>query len=238
MIVRRARTAPRRGSPGTVDEVGWHYLRAQERVDVLLRTLDGEQWERSVCACPGWRVRDVLAHLVGTPEDAIAGRLDGLPTPEQTDEQVERHRRDDPIDLLDQWLAMGPMVAAAVTASGLWPAAIDAVTHEQDLRAAVDRPGARDVPSVDVIADLLGRLVEAPVPVVFDLGDRQVESAVAEGTGAADPLVLHTTAFELLRLRLGRRSARQVAAMDWSASPDRVLTDLFVFGPAADDVIE
>ena len=167
--------------------MGWHYLRAQERVDVLLRTLDHEAWVRSVRACPGWRVRDVLAHLVGTPEDAVAGRLDGLPTTEQTAEQVERHRHDDPVDLLDQWLAMGPMVAAAVTASGLWPAAIDAVTHEQDLRAALDRPGARDVPSVDLIADMLGRLVEAPVPVVFDLGDRQVESAVEEGTGAATP---------------------------------------------------
>jgi uncharacterized protein (TIGR03083 family) len=225
-----------------VDEVGWHYLRAQERVDVLLRTLDDEAWERPVRACPGWRVRDVLAHLVGTPEDAVAGRLDGLPTTEQTAEQVERHRHDDPVDLLDQWLAMGPMVAAAVTASGLWPAAIDAVTHEQDLRAALDRPGARDVPSVDHIADMLGRLVEAPVPVVFDLGDRQVESAVGsvidEGTGPAEPLVLRTTAFELLRLRLGRRSRRQVAAMDWSASPEPVLADLFVFGPTTEDLIE
>jgi len=221
-----------------MDDVGWHYLRAQERVDVLLRPLDRDAWERPVRACPGWRVRDVLAHLVGSPEDAAAGRLDGAPTSEQTAEQVDRHRADDPVDLLDQWLAMGPMVADAVTASGLWPAAIDAVTHEHDLRAALDQPGARDVPSVDVIADLLGGWVVAPVRVVFDLGDRQVESAVEEATDPGDPLVLRTTAFELLRLRLGRRSRRQVEAMDWSASPEPVLADLFVFGPAPDDVIE
>jgi hypothetical protein len=61
---------------------------------------------------------------------------------------------------------------------------------------------------------------------------------IDEGTGPAEPLVLRTTAFELLRLRLGRRSRRQVAAMDWSASPEPVLTDLFVFGPTTEDLIE
>jgi hypothetical protein len=50
--------------------------------------------------------------------------------------------------------------------------------------------------------------------------------------------VLHTTAFEAFRWRLGRRSRAQLAAMEWSADPTAVLDHLVVFGPAARDVIE
>jgi hypothetical protein len=37
---------------------------------------------------------------------------------------------------------------------------------------------------------------------------------------------------------MGRRSAAQLAALDWSADPAAVLGDLVVFGPSAADIIE
>ena len=50
---------------------------------------------------------------------------------------------------------------------------------------------------------------------------------------------LRTTAFEVFRLRMGRRSRAQVAALDWAPAPsDEVLDGLFVFGPADAPVIE
>ena len=55
-----------------------------------------------------------------------------------------------------------------------------------------------------------------------------------------DPAVarLATTPFELLRIRLGRRSEAQVLALDWTGDPRPVLPGLFVFGPAERDLVE
>ena len=49
---------------------------------------------------------------------------------------------------------------------------------------------------------------------------------------------LHTSRFEVLRWRTGRRSRAQLAAMDWSADPAPVLEHLYLFGPADADIIE
>ena len=49
-----------------------------------------------------------------------------------------------------------------------------------------------------------------------------------------------TTPFEVFRLRLGRRSPEQVAALPWDTVPGPVIDELFIFGPrtdAADRVI-
>ena len=53
----------------------------------------------------------------------------------------------------------------------------------------------------------------------------------------ANPILVYPT-FEFFRLRLGRRSRRQVARLDWSDDPERVLDAMFVFGPATTDLDE
>ncbi len=82
--------------------VGDRYRSSRLRTEALLRDIDEAAWETPVPACPGWRVRDVLAHLVGVIEDAVAGRISGPPSPEQTAVEVDRHRADDPVELLAQ----------------------------------------------------------------------------------------------------------------------------------------
>ncbi|MET0145252.1 MAG: hypothetical protein ABW328_10790 [Ilumatobacteraceae bacterium] len=42
----------------------------------------------------------------------------------------------------------------------------------------------------------------------------------------------------MFRLRLGRRSAEQVAAMGWDAAPGAWLDDLFTFGPRDTPLVE
>jgi uncharacterized protein (TIGR03083 family) len=225
-----------------VHDIGWHYERARERVDELLRPLGAEDWEREVPACPGWRVRDVLAHLVGNTEDAAAGRLGGPPSEAQTWDQVDRHRGDAPLELLDLWAQVSPFVAAAVTEAGMWPAAIDAVTHEHDLRGALGRPGARDHPSILEMADRLAGSLQTPVPVRVLMAETAQEVDVDADPDAdparPDPLRLRASAFEVLRFRLGRRSRRQVEALDWSGDPAPVIDHLFIFGPAPVDIVE
>lgn len=215
--------------------IGWHYEGARARIDALLRPLDDEAWLRPVPACPGWRVRDVLAHLVGNTEDGAAGRLQGgPPSDELTAEQVARHRDDAPVELLDLWAVTGPFVAEAVTRSGMWPAAIDAVTHEHDLRAALGEPGDRDDPSLRELADLLAGDLAAAVPMVVVLEDRVHGQAAGDGSTP----VLTTSSFELVRLRLGRRTRGQALALDWTGDPEPVVDRLFVFGPAPEPIGE
>ena len=55
-----------------------------------------------------------------------------------------------------------------------------------------------------------------------------------------DPPAATLTAepFTLFRLLFGRRSLAQMAALDWTGSPDLYLDHLSVFDPAVDDIDE
>ncbi len=211
-------------------DVGDRYRSARLRLDALARSFDGPEWDLPVASCPGWRVRDVLAHLVGIIEDAFAGRLTGPPPPDQTAEQVERHRHDDPVRLLAAWSELAPGFEAALSDLGRWPAFFDVLSHEHDVRAAVGDRSFRDHADVALAADLL----TASLPP----GVRFVVDGRVRGEAADPAAVLTTTSFEVLRLRLGRRSRQQVLAMAWTGDPRPFVDQLAVFGPAATDVEE
>lgn len=216
------------------DDIGWHYREGRLRLDELLRPIDADAWLRPVPACPGWRVRDVIAHFVGNGEDGAAGRLTGPPSQAQTAEQLARHADESPIELLDTWMAVGPFVEEAVTASGLWPAAIDVLTHEHDVRAALGDAAARDHPSLARVAELLVQGLDPSIPCAVDLGD-----GVQAAPGAIDPIAtVHVTPFEWTRARLGRRSREQVLALDWTGDPAPFVDRLFVFGPRVEPLLE
>lgn len=212
------------------DLVGARYRSVRQRLSALLATLDDAQWDLAVPACPGWRVRDVLGHLLGNVEDALAGRISGPPTEDQTRDQVARHAGDDPVALLQQWNELAPGFEDVLDAFPIWPAFIDAISHEHDIRAAVGDRGGRDTDDVLRAAELLAAPPPGPgLGLVVDGRDH--------GDAAVDAR-LTTTSFELLRLRLGRRSEAQVRAMDWDGVPGTRLTGLFVFGPSALDQAE
>jgi uncharacterized protein (TIGR03083 family) len=208
------------------DTVGGRYASTRARVTALLTDLPEAGWTTPVPACPGWRVRDVLAHLVGNLEDGAAGRITGPPSPELTDEQVARHRDDDAADLLATWAVAAPLAEPSFTQNNAWPAFIDLITHEHDLRTALGRPGDRDHDDVRRAARLVGGPIDAGDgrSIAFDLGDGSPPPEASH--------VLTATPFEVLRVRLGRRSVEQVRALAWSADPTPVLDRLFVFGPS------
>jgi hypothetical protein len=172
----------------------------------------------------------VLAHLVGIVEDALAGRLSGPPPAEQTRQQVERHRAEPPGELLDTWAALAPGFEEALSAFEIWPAFLDVLSHEHDLRSAVGDRSFRDDDDVVLAAGILAAALPPGLQVV---ADGQVRS-----TGDDVAARLDTSSFELLRLRMGRRSERQVLAMAWTGNPQPFLADLFVFGPSAVDIDE
>jgi uncharacterized protein (TIGR03083 family) len=207
-------------------DVGARYRRSRLRLTALVRDVRDDEWARPVPACPGWRVHDVVAHLVGVIEDAAAGRIQGPPTPEQTAAEVSRHSNDAPAHLIELWTAMAPSFETAIAAGERWPAFLDVLSHEHDINGALGGTGPRDDDDVGQAARLLAAALPAALRLDLATGDPPSPTRTTD-------FQLRTTAYELFRLRLGRRTRDQVLALDWSADPTPILDDLFIFGPAS-----
>lgn len=219
--------------PTSADLAGL-YRDTRERLVGLLGSLGPDELAAPVPACPGWSVHDVAAHLTAVADDALAGRLTGPPSEEQTAEQVARFRGV-PIDrMLETWTGLAPRFEEMVAAFEVWPAVFDVASHEHDIRGALGRPGARDTEVVRVGAERLIGWLQPPVPMIVRVEDAEFRV----GPDGGEVLALDTTRFEALRWRLGRRSRTQLAALGWSADPSPVLDHLAVFGPSPEDIHE
>lgn len=216
-------------------ELAGLYRDTRERLSDLIARLNAAALGTMVPACPGWAVRDVLAHLTAIPEDAIAGRLTGVPDEEFTTDQVARFA-DVPVpEMLARWSASAPRFEEAVQAFRVWPAVIDVASHEQDIRGALGLPGARACAAIRQTTPRLASWLELPVR--MRIVTEQADYLVGDGEGEP-ALTLSTSEFEMFRWRMGRRSMAQLAAMDWSGNPSAVLGKLAIFGPAASDIVE
>jgi uncharacterized protein (TIGR03083 family) len=213
------------------------YAETRARVLTVVTGLREAGTAAPVPACPGWSVRDVLAHLAAIAEDGRAGLLTGPPDDAQTAAQVARFGGRGLPGILAAWAAAAPGFGEVIASARVWPAVIDVTSHEHDIRGALGRPGARDSEAVTVCANrLLGWLRPAvPLRVIVEDGEFQLGP---EHTGPRPCLTLATTRFEAFRWRMGRRSRAQLMALDWSGDPSPVLGQLTVFGPATADVIE
>lgn len=184
---------------------------------------------RAVRACPEWSVHDLLAHVVGVVDDILAGRMDGVASEEWTSAQVGRGAGLSMDELLDRWAETGPQIEGG----GALPDQLlfDAVTHEHDLRAAVDQPGARRSLALGAAA----RFVLAAWGARLD-GDGLPAVAVRiededRIAGTRPPaLSLATDRFDLVRSLSGRRTEEQTRALEWSDDPSRWLASM-EFGP-------
>jgi uncharacterized protein (TIGR03083 family) len=214
------------------------YAAGLERHLALADELTDEDAELPTPACPEWRVKDVYAHLAGLCSDVVEGRVEGAGTDEWTGRQVEA-RRDLPFaDIVAELRERGPQLVEALRAFPIERIVIDQWIHEQDVRAAVGRPGNRDVPvvpwAVGLMVDGLDKRwrKEGRPPV-------RVETTSATFTmGEGEPVAtLQTDDFELMRAVLGRRSPAQVRAMVVDGDPSAV-DGLAVFGPRTDDLVE
>jgi hypothetical protein len=213
------------------------YIFAAESFIALARTLGADDWATPVPCTPAWTVRDVLSHVSGIPDDALAGRMDGAPGEEWTAAQVERNRTADVDDLLTRWSQQAPAFAAAIEQMGERRPPIDCHSHEHDVRHALGRSGAR---STVIIDQPSFAQVDAPVRIVIEFADG---SSVTTGdpTSASTVTLRGATRFELFRSRLGRRTRRQVREYDWvghDADIEIALDHWFGFGPALSPIHE
>jgi uncharacterized protein (TIGR03083 family) len=210
------------------------YQESNERITAVLPGLDDAAWSAAVPACPGWSIRDVVAHLAAVAEDWADGRLAGAPDDEQTAAQIARWGRGDIAEILAAWTDAAARLDHMAETAGVAPPLGDITSHEHDIRAALGRPGARDSAAVWHTSDQLLAALRTPVPLLVTVEDGQYRS----GPDDTAEIRLVTTRFEALRWRTGRRSRAQLAAMDWSVDPARVLDQLYMFGPAEADLVE
>jgi uncharacterized protein (TIGR03083 family) len=210
------------------------YRDSRERLTALVAGLDDAALATPVPACPGWTVQDTVAHLAAVVEDALAGRLAGPPTEEQTAVQVARYAGRPMAGILSEWTAGAPQFEEVIGAFNIPPAVIDVTSHEQDIRGALGLPGARDNEALLVMAGWLLARLRTPVPLRVTVEDAEFRA----GPDGDPVLGLRTTRFEAFRWRMGRRSRNQLAALDWSGDPAPVLDHLVVFGPARTDIME
>jgi hypothetical protein len=163
----------------------------------------------------------------------MAGRLSGPPTEAQVAEQLARHREGSAAALLDEWADAATTFEDFVSRAGIWPVAIDVLAHEQDVRGAIGQPGARDVETMRLAARMMVD-AELPVTLTFDLGDERLTTKDAGGSAHR----VEATAFEVTRIRLGRRAPEQVAALAWEPALPAVPAALFIFGPRTTPLAE
>lgn len=179
----------------------------------LLETVEPAALDQPAPATPAWRVRDVVAHMVGVSDDVVNGRLDGIASEAWTAAQVERRRAVPFAELLGDWHEYGPrfeQMLADAPDSIAGQAVFDAFTHEHDIRNALARPGARDSEALEVSWDwLLASNADAPaIRFVTERGDEIM------GTGPFS-MSVGATRFELVRAMTGRRTEAEIAGFAW-----------------------
>lgn len=103
---------------------------------------------------------------------------------------------------------------------------LDLGAHEQDVRGAVGRPGARDTPELRMAVDFLVREGLHRQLAARGLGPLAVRTPVGSWTvGGQTPegetdVAVELSLFEAFRALTGRRSAAQIARYDWTSDPE------------------
>lgn len=238
-----------------ISETGAAYRLISERIDALVRGRAGIA-DLAVPACPGWNVRQVVAHLAGVAQDIVALNLEQKGTSPWADAQVARlgaHSVDDLLDLWGQSLDEVRANLAFASDAGVCQLVFDTLTHEHDIRGALSEPGSR--------AGDLG--FKAALGFVTTMGDQFLRQAQLPALWLSTPTIgsvqlgdpdtarghvaLNISDFEALRSFGGRRSIGQLLALPWDGDPTNLMpafTDVlpaFTNGglrPPTDDLIE
>jgi len=188
------------------DQVCAAYRQTRDAVLGILTATPESEATKVVPACPAWTVQQTAAHIVGVPEDLLAGRTEGITTDTWTDAQVQRHEGESLLqlavalkDTIDAFDARLPHIPSPSNSQLV----MDAVTHEIDLREALglDRPDS-------------SLAIRVAVAWLLDLVDRRAPTLVEQLT--VDDL----TDLTMMRVLTGRFST---SAMDELGLPGSLI---------------
>ena len=181
------------------DQVAVSYIALRARVIDLLRSTPESSGNIVVPCTPEWTIRQLAAHLVGVPEDVLAGRMEGVTTDAWTHAQVERYGDLTLTELADLFESSAPKIDSIIhnfPQPIISQFVMDAVTHEQDMRSALGVPGGRDSKAIEVGVGFFLNLFEANDPLLFDA-----------------LLNTRVSQWDVLRAVTGRRTVEQMNAL-------------------------
>lgn len=140
-----------------------HASAERDELAEFCRSLSAEDWEQP-SLCEGWRVKDVIAHLISYDELGFAGSAALLVragfSVDRFNALAIRTRTSRPVDsLVDTLQKQVELGRVSKVLRGL-PALIDAVIHHQDIRRPLGRP--RQIPSERLHLTLNG-VLRSPV---------------------------------------------------------------------------
>ena len=215
----------------------YHVLYRQSLGRILTLVHNGNA-DSPVDACPGWTVRDVIAHGLGVLTDLSAGKLDDASSDAWSAGHIERAGTRSLSDLTAEWHQRANTSPGVFQELGAVLVA-DLVTHEFDIKQAIGNRQGRDLAVVRTVALFYLNALDAawraygvpPLRIMtedkpLDIGGDAPTAEVAMGW------------WEITRVVSGRRSPDQVRALAWTASPDPWLDDLFAFGPRETPLLE
>lgn len=186
------------------------YVSNIDAVTGLAEGLSADAWSAPVPATPAWTVRQVVAHLAGSPADAISGRMDGAPGHTWTQRHVDERAGLSDADLIADLRSSMDAVVASLEGNDRPALVWNAAVHHADLHEALGKgvpPAVMWQPIADALAPTLGD----HAPAFADVDD-----------------------YELFRMLFSRRSRAQVAG--WGTGLDQdTLDGLAIFGPRDDD---
>ncbi|OKI28938.1 maleylpyruvate isomerase family mycothiol-dependent enzyme [Streptomyces sp. CB03911] len=178
-----------------------------------------------VPACPGWTVRDLVAHLADVCR-AVGDGTQVLPL-EHPDPDEEAGLA----ELLGRWPGLSARVPERSEGLRGIIMTMDALTHELDLREALGEPLPVAHPAYPASLDLVVLGMGLTV-VAQGLPALRVETPGADWVvGQGEPgITVRGHRHDLFRSLTGRRTLGQVSGLDWSGPPDRWLP-AFTWGP-------
>jgi uncharacterized protein (TIGR03083 family) len=199
------------------------YTRCQDRLLDLAAELTDEQLATPVPALPAWTVRQTYAHLAGVCADVVRGLVP--PSDETvTARQVAERADADLAAIRAEWLRETPAlleVLARQTRARYSLPALDVWHHENDVRGALGL-GAQTQDADQLAHFVLGGLARTWDPELPGVRVLATDTGQEWRLGGRADLEWRADAFEIARAATGRRSTRQIAAMDWSGDPGAV----------------
>jgi len=199
--------------------------------------------ERYVPACPDWTARDLLSHMVGLASDVLDGDEPDDHHPGWTARQVEQRRGRDVTTLVAEWRSLADALVGWMRENGSRPLN-DVVIHEQDLRGALGRPGARDTPELAVVRERMAARFAARLAdrVAERVAEREPVALVGPGwswvsAGSVQdaPTRLEADDFDLARALMSRRTADQLRSWTVRGDVGASLGDFAALGDLPDE---
>lgn len=194
------------------------WTQAQQRVIELVDGIDPGVADTVVPACPDWTVRQLLAHMIGLDADVLDGNEPDDHNQVWTSAQVDARKDRRVPELLDEWRSLTAPLQEWMRQNNTRPLG-DIVIHEQDLRSALDSPGAQDT---EALAALRDRMAGGLDKSVRDAGLPAIRLTGPSWTFTAgdEPVAVTVEAsdFDLTRAVMSRRTADQLRG--WTTDGD------------------